>query len=106
MPPSWISSSRRSEASLRLRAIGAGLAGGILAGALVAAAEALAAWLGAPAGPHELPPLTWALLAYGAVGGAAGIGLGMLAALIGTDGFGLAFAIVGLPLALLAGRFR
>jgi arylsulfatase A-like enzyme len=91
---------------VRLRAIGAGFAGGVLAGALVGAGEAIAAWLGAPSGAHELPPLTWALLAYGAVGGAAGIGLGVLAALVGTDGFGLALAAIGLPLAFIVGRFR
>src|SRR5574338_1202669 len=106
MPPSSISSSRSSERRMRLRAIGAGFAGGVVAGALVGAGEAIAAWLGAPAGAHELPALTWALLAYGAVGGAAGLGLGVLAALVGTDGFGLGLAAIGLPLAFVVGRFR
>ena len=91
---------------MRGRAIGAGLAGGILAGAIVGAGEAVAAWLGAPAGAKELPALTWALLAYGAVGGAAGIGAGLAATLLRTDGFGLALAAIGLPLAFVVGRFR
>ncbi|HWP64731.1 MAG TPA: sulfatase [Candidatus Limnocylindria bacterium] len=89
-----------------MRAIGAGMAGGMLAAALVGAGEALALWLGAPTGSSELPPLTWALLAYGAVGAAAGLGAGLVAAVIGIDGFGLALAGIGLPLAFVVGRFR
>jgi arylsulfatase A-like enzyme len=89
-----------------MRAIGAGFAGGVLAGALVGAGEAVAAWLGAPAGSKELPPITWALLAYGLIGGAAGIGAGIMAALLRLDGFGLALAGIGMPLAFVVGRFR
>jgi arylsulfatase A-like enzyme len=91
---------------MRVRTIGAGLAGGVLAGAVVGAAEAVAAWLGAPVGAKELPALTWALLAYGAVGGAAGVAAGVAAMLLGTDGFALAVAGIGVPLAFVVGRFR
>src|SRR5262249_12241894 len=78
----------------RLRALGAGIAGGLLAGAIVGAAEAIGVWLHAH-GTGELPPIGWALIAYGLVGGAFGFGAGVLAALVGADGFGLAFAGVG-----------
>ncbi|HYY06885.1 MAG TPA: hypothetical protein VE997_09905, partial [Candidatus Limnocylindria bacterium] len=73
----------------RTRALGAGVAGGLLAGAAVGVAEALAAWVHLH-GPAELPALGWALVAYGAVGAGLGFGAGMVAALAGTDGFGLA----------------
>jgi arylsulfatase A-like enzyme len=90
---------------VRARAAGAGLAGGLLAGALVGAAEALAAWLGG-AGTPGLPALGWAALLYGAVGAVAGYGIGLVAALLATDGFGLALAGVGVPFAFMAGRYR
>jgi arylsulfatase A-like enzyme len=91
---------------MRGRAIGAGLAGGVLAGAAVGAAEALAVWLASPAGTSELPPFGWAVLAYGLVGGAAGMAAGIVAAVLRTDGFGIALAGIGMPLAFVVGRFR
>src|SRR5205823_3847397 len=89
----------------RTRALGAGLAGGLVAGAWVGAAEALAA------GAHvhargELPALGWGLVAYGAVGAGLGLGAGVVAAVLGTDGFGLALAAVGAALAFAVARFR
>ena len=89
----------------RGRMVGAGLAGGLVAGALVGAAEALAVWFHAH-GAGEMPALGWALIAYGLVGAAGGLGLGVLAAILGADGFALAFAAVGIGLAGVVGRFR
>jgi len=89
----------------RTRALGAGLAGGLVAGAAVGAAEALAVW-GHAHGPGELPALGWALAAYGTVGAGLGLGGGVLAAVVGTDGFGLALAGVGTALAFAVARFR
>jgi len=89
----------------RGRMIGAGLAGGLVAGALVGAAEALAVWFHAH-GAGEMPALGWALVAYGLIGGAGGLGLGIVAAILGIDGFALAFATVGVGLAGVVGRFR
>ena len=89
----------------RTRALGAGLAGGLVAGAAVGAAEALAVWVHAH-GPGELPALGWALAAYGTVGAGLGLGGGVLAAVVGTDGFGLALAGVGTALAFAVARFR
>jgi arylsulfatase A-like enzyme len=80
-----------------MRALGAGIAGGLLAGAAVGGIEAIVAWAHA---------LAWALVAYGLVGGALGLGAGLVAAVIGTDGFGLALAGVGGALAFAVGRFR
>ena len=87
------------------RTVGAGLAGGLVAGAAVGAAEALAVWLHAH-GAGEVPAFGWALVAYGLIGAAGGLGLGILAAILGTDGFALAFAVVGFGLAGVVGRFR
>ena len=87
------------------RAPGAGLAGGLLAGALVGAAEALAAWVHVH-GPGELPALGWAVAAYGAAGAGLGLGAGMVASVLGTDGFGLALAGVGTALAFAVVRYR
>src|SRR5438876_188551 len=56
-----------------MRALGGGIAGGLLAGAAVGTAEALGGWLHAH-GIGELPALAWALVAYGAVGGSLGLG--------------------------------
>src|SRR2546429_6910741 len=70
----------------RTRALGAGVAGGLVAGAAVGAAEALAAWVHLH-GPGELPALGWALVAYGAAGAVHGLSFGVIAALFGTDGF-------------------
>ena len=89
----------------RTRALGAGLAGGLVAGASLGAAEALAAWVHAHA-PGELPALGWALVAYGAVGAGLGLGAGVIAAVLGTDGFALALAGVGASLAFAVARFR
>ena len=87
------------------RALGAGAAGGLVAGATVGAAEVLAAWVHLH-GPGELPALGWALVAYGAAGAGLGLGAGMVAALAGGDGFGLALAGVGTALAYAVARFR
>src|SRR5439155_1697231 len=84
----------------RTRALGAGVAGGLVAGAAVGAAEALAAWVHLH-GPGELPALGWALVAYGAVGAVHGLSFGVIAALLGTDGFALAFAGEAAALAFL-----
>src|SRR5216110_1096183 len=89
----------------RTRALGAGLAGGLIAGATVGAVEAVAAWVHVH-GAGELPAVAWALVAYGAVGAALGVGAGVVAALFGTDGFGLALAGVGAALAFAVARFR
>ena len=89
----------------RTRALGAGVAGGLVAGAAVGAAEALAAWVHLH-GPGELPALGWALVAYGAVGAVHGLSFGVIAALLGTDGFALAFAGEAAALAFLVARFR
>ncbi|HUE29612.1 MAG TPA: sulfatase [Verrucomicrobiae bacterium] len=89
----------------RTRALGAGVAGGLVAGAAVGAAEALAAWVHLH-GPGELPALGWALAAYGAVGAGLGLGAGVAAALAGGDGFCLALAGVGTALACAVARFR
>jgi arylsulfatase A-like enzyme len=53
-----------------------------------------------------MPALGWALVVYGTFGAAGGFGAGVLAALLGTDGFGLALAGVGAALAFVVGRFR
>jgi len=89
----------------RTRALGAGLAGGLLAGAAVGAAEAIAAWAHVH-GAGEMPAVAWALLAYGAVGAVGGLGVGVVAALLGIDGFGAALAGVGAGLGFVVGRFR
>ena len=90
---------------MRGRAIGAGIAGGLLAGALVGAVEAVGAWLHVH-GVGELPPLGWALVVYGAVGALGGLGVGVVAAVVGLDGFGLALGSVTAVLAFVFGRFR
>src|SRR2546427_4538952 len=88
-----------------MRALGGGIAGGLLAGAAVGTAEALGGWLHAH-GIGELPALAWGLVAYGAVGGALGLGAGLAAALVGGEGFPVAFAGVGTALGLAFARFR
>jgi len=87
------------------RAIGAGLAGGLLAGALVGAVEAMASWAHGH-GAGELPALAWAMIAYGGFGALGGIGAGVVAAVLGTDGFGLALAGILAGLGFVVGRFR
>jgi len=70
----------------------------------VGVAEATVAWLtGTGAEPA---PIAWAVVSYGALGGAGGLGLGALMALFGTEAFGAAFASVGVGLAFVVGRFR
>jgi arylsulfatase A-like enzyme len=88
-----------------MRAVGAGVAGGLLAGALVGAFEAVAVYLHAH-GVGELPALGWALIAYGGVGGLAGLGIGVAAAVVGAEGFGLGLAGVGGALGFAVARFR
>jgi len=89
---------------MRLRAVGGAVAGGLLAGALVGAIEALVVWGSGPAG-GELP-LAWGMLVYGAIGGTGGLGLGVLAAIVGIEGFPVAVPTIGFGLGLLVGRFR
>jgi arylsulfatase A-like enzyme len=89
----------------RTRALGASIAGGMLAGAAVGALEAVGVWIHGH-GAGEVPAIAWALVAYGTVGGALGLGAGVLAAVVGTDGFGVALAAVGGVLAFAVGRFR
>jgi len=88
-----------------MRALSAGLAGGVLAAALVGASEAVAAWVHAH-GAGELPAIAWALIAYGALGAALGLGAGMVAAVLRTDGFGLALAGVAAAVGFVVARFR
>jgi arylsulfatase A-like enzyme len=85
--------------------VGAGIAGGLLAGAAVGLVEALISWFGAH-GAGELPAIGWALVVYGLVGAAGGLGAGILAALLRSDGFGLALGGVGAALTFVVARFR
>lgn len=87
------------------RPLGAGIAGGLLAGAAVGGLEALASWFGAH-GAGDLPAVAWALVVYGLIGAAAGLGAGLVAAILRTDGFGLALAGVGAGLGFVVARFR
>ena len=88
-----------------MRALGGGIAGGLLAGAIVGAAEALGGWLHAH-GIGELPALGWALVAYGGVGAVLGLGAGLVAGIVRGEGFPFAFASVGTVLGLAFARFR
>jgi arylsulfatase A-like enzyme len=90
---------------MKARAVGAGIAGGLLAGAALGAVEALASWFGAH-GAGDLPPVSWALVVYGLIGALGGLGAGIVAAIVGTDGFGLALAGVGPALGFVVARFR
>ena len=90
---------------MSLRPVGAGIAGGLLAGAAVGLVEALISWFGAH-GAGDLPAIGWALVVYGLVGAAGGLGAGILAALLRTDGFGLALGAVGAALTFVVARFR
>ena len=47
---------------MSLRPVGAGIAGGLLAGAAVGLVEAMVSWVGAH-GAGELPAIGWALVA-------------------------------------------
>jgi len=91
--------------SARGRALGAGVAGGCLAGAAVGGVEAIVSWLHVH-GAGELPPLGWALVAYGLVGASLGLGAGLLAGLMGREGFGLGLAGVAAGLGFAVARFR
>jgi arylsulfatase A-like enzyme len=90
---------------MRARTIGAGIAGGLWAGVAVGIVEALAAWLHSHAS-GELPALAWASLAYGLAGAAGGFAAGLVAALTGSEGFGLALGVIAAVLAFIVGRFR
>ncbi len=89
----------------RARAIGAGVAGGLVAAATVGAGEAVFSWVHAH-GAGEWPAIGWALIAYGALGAVAGLGTGLFAAVVGIEGFGLALAGVGGALTFVVGRFH
>jgi arylsulfatase A-like enzyme len=88
-----------------MRKIGAGIAGGLLAGALVGTVEAIVAWL-SRAGGAALPPIGWAMLVYGAIGAAGGLGAGIVALVLRTGAFGLALAGIAAGLGFVVGRFR
>jgi hypothetical protein len=88
-----------------MRKVGAGIAGGLLAGALVGAIEAIVAWM-SRAGGAALPPLGWAVLVYGLIGAAGGLGLGIVALVLRTGAFGLALGTVFAALGFVVGRFR
>lgn len=87
------------------RALGTGLAGGLLAGATVGAIEAVVSWFGGH-GMGEMPAIAWGLVVYGALGGLAGIGAGVVAGVLGTDGFGVALGGVLGTLGFVVARFR
>jgi arylsulfatase A-like enzyme len=89
---------------MNLRAVGGGLAGGMLAGALVGAVEAIVVWAGGPDGGAL--PIGWGMLVYGGLGALGGLGLGVLAALAGLEGFAVAFPAVTFGVGLVVGRFR
>src|SRR5262249_61820082 len=97
--------SEGDDGRMKARAVGAGIAGGLLAGRAVGGVEALASWFGAH-GVGDLPPVSWALVVYGLIGALGGLGAGIVAAIVGTDGFGLALAGVGAALGFVVARFR
>ena len=88
-----------------MRKIGAGVAGGMLAGALVGALEALAVWM-SRAGGVALPPLGWAVAVYGLVGGLGGCAAGVVALVLRTGAFGMALGGIAAALGFVVGRFR
>jgi arylsulfatase A-like enzyme len=88
-----------------MRKLGAGLAGGMLAGALVGAVEAVVASL-SRAGGTTLPPVGWAVIVYGLVGALGGLGAGVVAMVLRTGAFGLALGGVAAGLGFVVGRFR
>src|SRR5258707_5636003 len=88
-----------------MRKLGAGIAGGILAGALVGGIEAVVAAL-SRAGGTTLPPLGWAVVVYGIIGGVAGLGAGIAAMVLRTGAFGLALGGIAAGLGFVVGRFR
>jgi arylsulfatase A-like enzyme len=88
-----------------VRGLGAGFAGGMLAGAAIGATEAVVSWIGAH-GAGEMPAVAWAMLVYGMIGAGIGLGIGVLCALVRSDAFGLALGGVLGILGVLVGRFR
>jgi arylsulfatase A-like enzyme len=90
---------------MSVRPLGAGVAGGLLAGAIVGGLEAIASWFGAH-GVGDMPPVAWGMIVYGLIGAAGGLGAGIVAAILRTDGFGLALAGVGAGLGFVVARFR
>ncbi len=90
---------------MSVRPLGAGVAGGLLAGAIVGGLEAIASWFGAH-GVGDMPPVAWGMIVYGMIGAAGGLGAGIVAAILRTDGFGLALAGVGAGLGFVVARFR
>src|SRR5258706_10631036 len=88
-----------------MRRLGAGIAGGILGGALVGGIEAVVAAL-SRAGGTTLPPLGWAVVVYGIVGGLGGLGAGIVAMVLRTGAFGLALGGIAAGLGFVVGRFR
>jgi arylsulfatase A-like enzyme len=88
-----------------MRKIGAGIAGGMLAGALVGAIEACVAWL-SRAGGAALPPVGWAVVVYGLIGALGGLGAGIVALVFRTGAFGLALGAIAGGLGFVVGRFR
>ncbi len=90
---------------MRWRTVVAGSAGGILGGAVVGAVEAVVAWAHAH-GAGQMPALAWALVVYGLAGGGCGLGLGLAALVLGTDGFALGLAGTAAALGFVVGRFR
>jgi arylsulfatase A-like enzyme len=90
---------------MTMRPLGAGVAGGLLAGALVGVLEALASWSLAH-GAGDMPAIGWGAVVYGLVGAAGGLGLGIVAAILRTDGFGLSLATIFAGLGFVVARFR
>jgi arylsulfatase A-like enzyme len=88
-----------------MRRIGAGIAGGMLAGALIGAVEAFVAWL-SRAGGAALPPVGWAVVVYGLIGALGGVGAGIVALVLRTGAFGLALGGIAAGLGFVVGRFR
>jgi arylsulfatase A-like enzyme len=88
-----------------MRKLGAGFAGGLIAGALVGAAEALVTWRTHPLAV-PLPPIGWAAVVYGVVGAVLGLAIGVAASVLRTGGFGLALASVAAGLGFAVARFR
>lgn len=87
------------------RPLAAGLAGGLLAGAVIGLLEAMASWL-LGHGSGEPPAIGWAILAYGGLGAVAGSAIGAGAALLRSEGFPPAVALVGCGLGFVVARFR
>ena len=90
---------------MRVRPLAAGMAGGLVAGAVLGLVEAIAVWWLSHGGGGGAP-VPWALLAYGLVGAAAGAGIGGVAALVGREGFAPAVALVCGILGIVVWRFR